>query len=37
LRKTGRFDPSLPFAFKPARLLETAIEVIFTEESASGA
>jgi putative transcriptional regulator len=31
--ETGRFDPSLPLAFKLARLFGTSIESIFTEES----
>jgi putative transcriptional regulator len=30
--ETGRFDPSLPLAFKLARLFETPIEQIFTDE-----
>jgi putative transcriptional regulator len=30
--ETGKYDPSLPLAFKLARLFETAIETIFTEE-----
>jgi len=30
--ETGRFDPSLPLAFKLARLFETTIEQIFTDE-----
>lgn len=29
--ETGRFDPSLPLAFKLARLFEIAIEQIFTD------
>jgi putative transcriptional regulator len=29
----GKFDPSLPLAFKLARLFECAIEQIFTDES----
>jgi putative transcriptional regulator len=32
--ETGRFDPSLPLAFRLARLFETTIEAIFMEESA---
>jgi putative transcriptional regulator len=32
--ETGRFDPSLPLAFKLARLFGTTIESIFTEDSA---
>jgi putative transcriptional regulator len=31
--ETGRFDPSLPLAFKLARLFTTAIEQIFTDEA----
>ena len=30
--ETGKFDPSLPLAFKPARLFETTIETIFSDE-----
>jgi putative transcriptional regulator len=30
--ETGRFDPSLPLAFKLARLFSIAIEQIFTDE-----
>jgi putative transcriptional regulator len=30
--ETGKFDPSLPLAFKLARLFETTIENIFTDE-----
>jgi putative transcriptional regulator len=30
--ETGKFDPSLPLAFKLARLFETTIEKIFTDE-----
>ena len=30
--ETGKFDPSLPLAFKLARLFETTIESIFTDE-----
>jgi putative transcriptional regulator len=30
--ETGRFDPSLPLAFKLARLFATTIEQIFSEE-----
>jgi putative transcriptional regulator len=34
--ETGKFDPSLPLAFKLARLFNTTIEQIFSdEESAS--
>jgi putative transcriptional regulator len=32
--EAGRCDPSLPLAFKLARLFNTAIEEIFTEEPA---
>jgi putative transcriptional regulator len=32
--ETGRFDPSLPLAFKLARLFKSSIEQIFTEEPA---
>jgi putative transcriptional regulator len=31
--ETGKFDPSLPLAFKLARLFETTIEDLFTDES----
>ena len=31
--ETGKFDPSLPLAFKLARLFATTIEAIFVEES----
>ena len=30
----GRFDPSLPLAFKLARLFDTTIEFIFAEDQA---
>ena len=30
--ETGRFDPSLPLAFRLARLFDTTIEAIFIEE-----
>jgi len=30
--ETGKYDPSLPLAFKLARLFETAIEEIFQDE-----
>ncbi|MGA2887437.1 MAG: helix-turn-helix transcriptional regulator [Terracidiphilus sp.] len=33
--ETGKFDPSLPLAFKLARLFETSIEAIFSDESQS--
>jgi putative transcriptional regulator len=31
--ETGKFDPSLPLAFKLARLFETNIEDLFSDES----
>jgi putative transcriptional regulator len=34
--ETGRFDPSLPLAFKLARLFGATIESIFIEDSAPG-
>lgn len=30
--ETGKFDPSLPLAFRLARLFHTTIEAIFTDE-----
>lgn len=33
--ETGKYDPSLPLAFKIARLFETPIEDIFQEEATS--
>ena len=30
--ETGKYDPSLPLAFKLARLFETGIEAIFQDE-----
>jgi len=30
--ENGKYDPSLPLAFKLARLFETSIEAIFTPE-----
>jgi putative transcriptional regulator len=33
--ETGKFDPSLPLAFKLARLFETTIEAIFSDENGS--
>ena len=33
--ETGKFDPSLPLAFKLARLFETTIEAIFSDEAVS--
>jgi len=32
--ETGRFDPSLPLAFKLARLFTLSIEQIFTDDTA---
>jgi putative transcriptional regulator len=31
--ETGKYDPSLPLAFKIARLFETPIEQIFQDEA----
>jgi putative transcriptional regulator len=31
--ETGKFDPSLPLAFRLARLFETTIEDLFTDEA----
>jgi putative transcriptional regulator len=31
--ETGRYDPSLPLAFKIARLFKTKIEAIFIDDS----
>ena len=31
--ETGKYDPSLPLAFRIARLFETTIEAIFQDES----
>jgi putative transcriptional regulator len=31
--ETGKYDPSLPLAFKVARLFSTTIETIFTDEA----
>jgi putative transcriptional regulator len=31
--ETGKYDPSLPLAFKIARLFEMPIEAIFTDEA----
>ncbi len=31
--ETGKFDPSLPLAFRLARLFEMPIEEIFTDEA----
>ncbi len=33
--ETGKFDPSLPLAFKLARLFETTIEAIFSDVDSS--
>jgi putative transcriptional regulator len=30
--ETGKYDPSLPLAFRIARLFATSIEAIFTDE-----
>ncbi len=30
--ETGKYDPSLPLAFKLARLFDTTIEAIFTDQ-----
>ena len=34
--ETGRYDPSLPLAFRIARLFGDAIESIFEDETAAG-
>ena len=34
--ETGRFDPSLPLAFKLAKLFDARIEEIFEAEAESG-
>jgi putative transcriptional regulator len=34
--ETGKFDPSLPLAFRLARLFETTIEAIFLEGPEQG-
>ncbi|MBA2394657.1 MAG: helix-turn-helix transcriptional regulator [Ktedonobacteraceae bacterium] len=34
--ETGKYDPSLPLAFKLARLFQTTIEEIFEEEAENG-
>lgn len=31
--ETGRYDPSLPLAFKLARLFSTTIEAVFDDEA----
>jgi len=31
--ETGKYDPSLPLAFKLARLFNTTIEAIFSDEN----
>ena len=33
--ETGRFDPSLPLAFRLARLFQTNIESIFSDDAES--
>jgi putative transcriptional regulator len=33
--ETGKFDPSLPLAFRLARLFDTTIEAIFLEEDST--
>ncbi len=33
--ETGKYDPSLPLAFKIARLFERPIEEIFTDDDAA--
>ncbi len=34
--ETGKYDPSLPLAFKLARLFDMPIEQIFTDENGAG-
>jgi len=34
--ETGKYDPSLPLAFKIARLFEQPIETIFQPDAATG-
>ncbi|EDX79454.1 Cro/Cl family transcriptional regulator [Brevundimonas sp. EAKA] len=34
--ETGRYDPSLPLAFKIARIFDQPIESIFSEEENNG-
>ncbi|WP_344485081.1 helix-turn-helix transcriptional regulator [Glycomyces endophyticus] len=34
--ETGRFDPSLPVAFRLARLFGLAVEEVFTDEQTDG-
>jgi putative transcriptional regulator len=34
--ETGKFDPSLPLAFKVARLFKLSIEEIFCDEGGDG-
>ena len=34
--ETGKYDPSLPLAFKISRMFATGIEEIFEEEQGSG-
>ena len=33
--ETGKYDPSLPLAFKLARLFDTTIEAVFDDETAT--
>ncbi|MBS1820938.1 MAG: helix-turn-helix transcriptional regulator [Acidobacteria bacterium] len=33
--ETGKYDPSLPLAFKLARLFDTTIEAVFDDEAAT--
>jgi putative transcriptional regulator len=33
--ETGKYDPSLPLAFKLARVFETTIEAIFMDEDST--
>lgn len=33
--ETGRYDPSLPLAFKIARLFRTAVEQVFIDDTAA--
>ena len=35
--ETGKYDPSLPLAFKLARLFDTTIETIFTDSGQEAA
>ena len=34
--ETGKYDPSLPLAFKLARLFDMPIEAIFTDDASGG-